>query len=76
MEKIETFTIATNDENWIRKQILDFNVNYSATFNLEEMLYDEVVFAKISTKDNLEILFEFIKFVSGQQAKEYIEGKI
>ena len=76
MEKVEIFTIITYDECWIKNQILDFNKKFNSNFKFEKMLNYEVVFAEISTFDNYETIFEFAKFVSEQQTKEYIEGKI
>ncbi|WP_018344248.1 hypothetical protein [Cytophaga aurantiaca] len=73
-EKI-TFNIGCNDEDWLIKVINDFNSTNGTNFKIEEMLDWEVIFAKVSTTNDVEQIFELSKFVTHYATIEFIEGK-
>jgi hypothetical protein len=76
MDKIKIFNIPCFDEIWLQNAIIQFNQSSSTDFRIEEMIDDEVLFAKVSTTNEIEQIFYFSAFIGELQMIEYIEGKI
>lgn len=63
-------------EESLTELINAYNDLFQTHFSILEMIYDECVFADISTPDSDEYIFDFGIYISQYNAKRYIEATV